>query len=275
MARLLSVLPEKQREILILRVVVGMSAEETAEAVGSTAGAVRVRAAPCAGAAQERNHGDGARPCLTSAAGPRTVVIRLSTRSTGPRNSSRRSSARAAGLCHRPRRGRAGCPAGRVARRRPPDLRCRASRRRARQWRRWTRPPRGDGCACRWRWWVLWPPRCCASAGSVRRCTDRARATHSYGVRGLVFGSAPVTRDVGVELASSELKQVQQLIDDGQWEQAQQKLQTLTTTVATVDDAAAQTGTRRPVAAAVGEGREPRPERDRAPRCAAGGVCLR
>ena len=42
MNRLLSVLPERQREILILRVVVGMSAEETAEAVGSTAGAVRV-----------------------------------------------------------------------------------------------------------------------------------------------------------------------------------------------------------------------------------------
>ncbi len=38
----LAILPEKQREILILRVVVGMSAEETAEAVGSTAGAVRV-----------------------------------------------------------------------------------------------------------------------------------------------------------------------------------------------------------------------------------------
>ncbi|MGA5541985.1 anti-sigma-D factor RsdA [Mycobacterium sp. NPDC051198] len=57
-----------------------------------------------------------------------------------------------------------------------------------------------------------------------------------YGVRGLVFGSAPVTRDVGVELASSELKQVQQMIDDGQWEQAQQKLQTITTTVATVGD---------------------------------------
>ena len=36
------VLPDKQREILILRVVVGLSAEETAEAVGSTAGAVRV-----------------------------------------------------------------------------------------------------------------------------------------------------------------------------------------------------------------------------------------
>jgi RNA polymerase sigma-70 factor (ECF subfamily) len=42
MNRILAVLPEKQREILILRVVVGMSAEETAEAVGSTAGAVRV-----------------------------------------------------------------------------------------------------------------------------------------------------------------------------------------------------------------------------------------
>lgn len=39
---LLKILPEKQREILILRVVVGLSAEETAEAVGSTAGAVRV-----------------------------------------------------------------------------------------------------------------------------------------------------------------------------------------------------------------------------------------
>ena len=42
MERLLALLPEKQREIVILRVVVGMSAEETAEAVGSTAGAVRV-----------------------------------------------------------------------------------------------------------------------------------------------------------------------------------------------------------------------------------------
>lgn len=42
MNQLLAILPEKQREILILRVVVGMSAEETAEAVGSTAGAVRV-----------------------------------------------------------------------------------------------------------------------------------------------------------------------------------------------------------------------------------------
>lgn len=42
MKQLLEVLPDKQREIVVLRVVVGLSAEETAEAVGSTPGAVRV-----------------------------------------------------------------------------------------------------------------------------------------------------------------------------------------------------------------------------------------
>ncbi|WP_020108744.1 sigma-70 family RNA polymerase sigma factor [Nocardia sp. 348MFTsu5.1] len=42
MNALLTKLPEKQREVLILRVVVGLSAEETAAAIGSTAGAVRV-----------------------------------------------------------------------------------------------------------------------------------------------------------------------------------------------------------------------------------------
>jgi RNA polymerase sigma-70 factor (ECF subfamily) len=41
-AELLQVLSAGQREILVLRVVVGLSAEETANAVGSTAGAVRV-----------------------------------------------------------------------------------------------------------------------------------------------------------------------------------------------------------------------------------------
>jgi RNA polymerase sigma-70 factor, ECF subfamily len=39
---LLEILPDKQREIVVLRTVVGLSAEETAEAVGSTPGAVRV-----------------------------------------------------------------------------------------------------------------------------------------------------------------------------------------------------------------------------------------
>lgn len=42
MTQLLDILPDKQREILLLRVVVGLSAEETADAVGSTPGAVRV-----------------------------------------------------------------------------------------------------------------------------------------------------------------------------------------------------------------------------------------
>ncbi|GLZ43865.1 RNA polymerase sigma factor ShbA [Actinomycetospora sp. NBRC 106375] len=42
MRALLEQLPPKQREILVLRVVVGLSAEETALAVGSTPGAVRV-----------------------------------------------------------------------------------------------------------------------------------------------------------------------------------------------------------------------------------------
>lgn len=42
MAELLHVVPGNQREILIPRVVVGLSAEETAEAIGSTPGAVRV-----------------------------------------------------------------------------------------------------------------------------------------------------------------------------------------------------------------------------------------
>ena len=42
MRDLLQQLPEKQREILVLRLVVGLSAEETAEMVGSSPGAVRV-----------------------------------------------------------------------------------------------------------------------------------------------------------------------------------------------------------------------------------------
>lgn len=57
-----------------------------------------------------------------------------------------------------------------------------------------------------------------------------------YGVRSTLFGEAQTTRGVQVELASTELKQVQQLIDQGQWQEAQQKLQTITTTVATVQD---------------------------------------
>lgn len=42
--RLLSHLPERQRELLVLRVAVGMSADETGRALGMSAGAVRVAA---------------------------------------------------------------------------------------------------------------------------------------------------------------------------------------------------------------------------------------
>ncbi|MEU4668123.1 sigma-70 family RNA polymerase sigma factor [Amycolatopsis sp. NPDC023774] len=43
MTDLMRVLPERQREILVLRVIIGLSAEETAEALGLTSGAVRVQ----------------------------------------------------------------------------------------------------------------------------------------------------------------------------------------------------------------------------------------
>ncbi|MGH3911207.1 MAG: sigma-70 family RNA polymerase sigma factor [Pseudonocardiaceae bacterium] len=42
MNKLMKTLPDKQREILTLRIVMGMSAKETADTVGSTPGAVRV-----------------------------------------------------------------------------------------------------------------------------------------------------------------------------------------------------------------------------------------
>jgi RNA polymerase sigma-70 factor (ECF subfamily) len=42
LATMLGVLPEKQREVLVLRIVVALSAEETATALGMTPGAVRV-----------------------------------------------------------------------------------------------------------------------------------------------------------------------------------------------------------------------------------------
>ena len=57
-----------------------------------------------------------------------------------------------------------------------------------------------------------------------------------YGLRTMLFGEQPQTRDDQVMLASQQLAEVQQLIDEGQWDAAQDKLQTLTTTVATVND---------------------------------------
>jgi Anti-sigma-D factor RsdA to sigma factor binding region len=58
-----------------------------------------------------------------------------------------------------------------------------------------------------------------------------------YGLRTMLFGEPQqAPRTDAVALASQQLAEVQQLIDQGQWEAAQDKLQTLTTTVATVND---------------------------------------
>jgi Anti-sigma-D factor RsdA to sigma factor binding region len=57
-----------------------------------------------------------------------------------------------------------------------------------------------------------------------------------YGLHTMLFGEQPQKRDDPVMLASQQLAEVQQLIDEGQWDAAQDKLQTLTTTVATVND---------------------------------------
>jgi len=52
-----------------------------------------------------------------------------------------------------------------------------------------------------------------------------------YGMRTALFGQHEATRDDQVSLASAQLQQVQQLIDDGQWEEAQNKLVAVSTTV--------------------------------------------
>jgi hypothetical protein len=57
-----------------------------------------------------------------------------------------------------------------------------------------------------------------------------------YGLHTMLFGEQQQTRTDQVALASQQLAEVQQLIDEGQWDAAQDKLQALTTTVATVND---------------------------------------
>jgi hypothetical protein len=58
-----------------------------------------------------------------------------------------------------------------------------------------------------------------------------------YGLRTTVFGQQQVTRDDQVALAAqTEMQQVQQLINQGNWTEAQNKLSTITSTVQTVQD---------------------------------------
>ncbi|MDN4521243.1 hypothetical protein JN086_07245 [Mycolicibacterium austroafricanum] len=58
-----------------------------------------------------------------------------------------------------------------------------------------------------------------------------------YGLRTMLFGEQAQTRDDAVILAAqTEMQQVQQLIEQGDWAGAQAKLEAVTTTVATVAD---------------------------------------
>lgn len=57
-----------------------------------------------------------------------------------------------------------------------------------------------------------------------------------YGLHTAMFGTDKASRDDQVMLAAqTEMQQVQQLIDTGQWQQAQDKLQALSPTVQSVD----------------------------------------
>ena len=63
-----------------------------------------------------------------------------------------------------------------------------------------------------------------------------------YGLRTALFGEKNVVRDDKVALAAqTEMAQVQQMIDQGDWEQAQQKLQAVSTQVQSVDDVTTKT----------------------------------
>jgi hypothetical protein len=60
-----------------------------------------------------------------------------------------------------------------------------------------------------------------------------------YGLHTMLFGESEQQRNDSVVLAAqTQMAAVQQLVDQGQWQAAQDKLQALTTTVATVNDGA-------------------------------------
>jgi Anti-sigma-D factor RsdA to sigma factor binding region len=62
-----------------------------------------------------------------------------------------------------------------------------------------------------------------------------------YGMRTTLFGESKEVRGDQVALASAQMAQVQQLIKQGDWEQAQQKLQAVSTQVQAVDDVGTKT----------------------------------
>jgi len=60
-------------------------------------------------------------------------------------------------------------------------------------------------------------------------------------MRTTLFGESKEVRGDQVALASAQMEQVQQLISQGDWEQAQQKLQAVSTQVQAVDDVGTKT----------------------------------
>jgi Anti-sigma-D factor RsdA to sigma factor binding region len=63
-----------------------------------------------------------------------------------------------------------------------------------------------------------------------------------YGLHTMLFGEAPEVRDDQVALvAKTEMQQVQQLIDQGDWQQAEEKLQAVSSQVQSVEDVPTKT----------------------------------
>ena len=61
-----------------------------------------------------------------------------------------------------------------------------------------------------------------------------------YGLRSMLFGESIQTRNDAVALASQQLAQARQLVQEGKWEEAQQQLMAASNTVQSVGDVAAQ-----------------------------------
>ncbi|HEY7051906.1 MAG TPA: anti-sigma-D factor RsdA [Mycobacterium sp.] len=69
---------------------------------------------------------------------------------------------------------------------------------------------------------------------------DAAPGDSLYGLRSMLFGEGTKTRSDAVTLAAQELDQVQQLVNQGKWDEAQQKLVSLAPKVQGVDNTASK-----------------------------------
>src|SRR6185312_5105576 len=72
--------------------------------------------------------------------------------------------------------------------------------------------------------------------GFVAVVSDARPGDALYGLRTMLFGESTLTRNDSVSLASQQLAEVQTLVQQGQWEQAQQRLVALAPTVQGLDN---------------------------------------